>query len=359
MNCQEVMELMHRELDGDLSEAEIEVLADHTRQCPDCEAMFERMKRLSAELANLPKVVPSYSLVDAIMPELERIDGLEQLNKGEASEKEAPALQPRRAKRNRKWPSWGAVSGVVAAGVVAGLFLVMYPSGLGKNDALQDVAFTADMKNEGPSVADADLLSSKSVGDNPGGDIPAEEAAKKAPALTSGETDNEQKAEVYSNEDNNKVAPTPNNRSEESGATGGASEKPLVGVTVTDQHGDSGTTSNHSGNKGGTDKGTDVDPLPPEQGKVPPGTDMGIMGLQQFISPNGLYIATLDEYVVTITSAESGQLLKETSRKNGVHTGFVWSEDSKSLTYEVHLDQGAIEKYVLQASDWTEKKAAH
>ena len=74
MNCQEVMELMQRQLDDDLDESEIEVLMNHTRQCPDCAAMFERLQLLSAELTSLPKVMPSYSLVDAIMPQLERIE---------------------------------------------------------------------------------------------------------------------------------------------------------------------------------------------------------------------------------------------------------------------------------------------
>ena len=73
MNCQEVMEYMQRQLDDDLDEHEYEVLINHTRHCPDCAAMFERLQLLSAELTSLPKVIPSYSLVDAIMPRLQEL----------------------------------------------------------------------------------------------------------------------------------------------------------------------------------------------------------------------------------------------------------------------------------------------
>ena len=86
MNCQEVIELMQRQLDNDLEQDEIEQLTTHTRHCPDCAALFERLTLLSAELTALPRVSPSYSIVDAIMPKLELID--------EQGQQEAAALSP-------------------------------------------------------------------------------------------------------------------------------------------------------------------------------------------------------------------------------------------------------------------------
>ncbi|MGO4274962.1 anti-sigma factor, partial [Paenibacillus sp. TAF58] len=74
MNCQEVMEFMQRQLDGDLDAKEEDELHAHLMHCLDCAQMFERLQRLSDELTQLPKVVPPYSLVDAIMPQLADID---------------------------------------------------------------------------------------------------------------------------------------------------------------------------------------------------------------------------------------------------------------------------------------------
>lgn len=74
MNCQEVIQLMHRELDQDLNESESKLLDDHLETCDSCAQIFERLSRLSNDLVQLPKVEPPYSIVDSIMPELERID---------------------------------------------------------------------------------------------------------------------------------------------------------------------------------------------------------------------------------------------------------------------------------------------
>ena len=65
--------ICNEQLDGDLDEQETEILMTHTRHCPDCAAMFSRLQMLSSGLENLPKVTPSYSLVDAIMPRLQEL----------------------------------------------------------------------------------------------------------------------------------------------------------------------------------------------------------------------------------------------------------------------------------------------
>lgn len=71
MNCDEVMEAMQRDLDGDLTAEERRRMQIHLRHCPDCVPLYARLRRLSSKLENLPKVEPPCSLVDALLPRLE------------------------------------------------------------------------------------------------------------------------------------------------------------------------------------------------------------------------------------------------------------------------------------------------
>jgi anti-sigma factor RsiW len=124
MNCPEVMELMQRHVDGDLNAEETSHMLDHVGHCPDCAAMLQRLLHLSRGLEQLPRVVPPYSLVDAILP---------QLGNGEAAGAETAddtvvlAPSERRAARSRR--EWmGRLSGVAAVAIVVGLLLVGGPS---------------------------------------------------------------------------------------------------------------------------------------------------------------------------------------------------------------------------------------
>lgn len=74
MNCIEVGELMQRNLDNDLNEQELTILMQHLDECMSCSQLFEKLTLLSGSLDQLPRVTPSISIVDAILPELERID---------------------------------------------------------------------------------------------------------------------------------------------------------------------------------------------------------------------------------------------------------------------------------------------
>ncbi|EXX88003.1 hypothetical protein BG53_02705, partial [Paenibacillus darwinianus] len=139
MTCQEVMDYMQRHLDGDLSEYETAILTEHISHCPECATMYERLKLLSSELENLPKVMPQYCLVDAILPQLERIELFGAARRAAEPSASAPLMpvvlpedpDPRRTgkPRTRHWTerlSVRAFSGVAAAGLVIGLFLVTY-----------------------------------------------------------------------------------------------------------------------------------------------------------------------------------------------------------------------------------------
>lgn len=127
MTCQEMMELMQRDLDQDLTAGEQQIMLDHLDQCPDCADLYTRLQLLSDELAQLPRVTPPYSIVDAILPQLEDIETHIGHDAGlaAASERCMPAtggkvvpLAPRRGMF-----SWKIFSGVAAAGIVLGMFL--------------------------------------------------------------------------------------------------------------------------------------------------------------------------------------------------------------------------------------------
>lgn len=110
MNCSEVMELKQRSLDGGLTQSEESLMTEHIRHCPACVEMAERLENIHQELVRLPQVTPPYSLVDAILPSLQQID------------------KPQTVTSIQKWYSkrqWRA-GAVVAAGLVFGLFMVMF-----------------------------------------------------------------------------------------------------------------------------------------------------------------------------------------------------------------------------------------
>ncbi|MBO8171462.1 MAG: zf-HC2 domain-containing protein [Bacillaceae bacterium] len=103
MRCEEVVELIQRDLDADLSQEEKLKMNKHLVDCRECATLYEKMKNLSHGLEKLPDVKPAYSLVDAIQPELDKIDHGE-----------------RRAvtSNRRRFGGWKTFSGVVAAAAV-------------------------------------------------------------------------------------------------------------------------------------------------------------------------------------------------------------------------------------------------
>lgn len=338
MNCQEVMELMQRQLDDDLEDGEIEVLMNHTRQCPDCAAMLERMKLLSAELTSLPKVVPSYSLVDAIMPELLRIDeqqkqsaalqaaGAIMAGNGNGSASDEAAL-PRRSQRKRRWTSWSAFGGVVAAGIVAGIFLITYPPNIGlKDSANGNSSFSADSAAESASLLDGMALKNMVKHDGAGGDAPAGDAG----------------VQSLNNESGSGA---------ENEAREGLAENDERDIQSVDQYGESLVAPDEPRSMGA--------PASIErQGDSEGGPIFETAGGEAVVSPDGQYVANIVQHAVQVTQAADGKLFMETARKNGKLEQLTWSEDGSELTFEVRLEQGAIEKYVISLEDKTERKSS-
>jgi hypothetical protein len=382
MNCQEVMELMQRQLDDDLDESEITVLMNHTRQCPECAEMLERLKLLSAELTSLPKVTPSYSLVDAILPELLRIDEMKNTDTETDTDTgtenpllpETDTVLPAATapdtgvqRRRKRWRSWGSIGGVVAAGIVASIFMITYPPNFGSNQnnstgVAGDMAYSVALQNEAAGA--------RSMTEDPGGD-----ASNYDVGIQSFEGD----LEGAANEQEAKQAPaterlgetTP---AESDGASGARSDgKPesvqqtgAAGEGTNADEGDQRIVANYDGPvakdmRDQSGNALNVEQL--ESADMPESLTTGgmhnLISEEVALSPDGLYFAAVNNFTIVITSADSGEELMKSSRKNGEFGGLIWSEDSSSLSYEVKLGQGAIEKYVISAKNWTEKKANH
>lgn len=152
MICQEVMELMQRDLDQDLNDQEMEAMHEHMQQCPQCSAMFDRLKQLNAELISLPKVAPAYSLVDRILPELDHIDQGNISDSSENSHKES----------RLRWFQTGpfkAITGTVAAG-----FLIFFFAYGGVFNTMNSTQNADDSANSAGTYSNSDSFESESMG---------------------------------------------------------------------------------------------------------------------------------------------------------------------------------------------------
>jgi hypothetical protein len=138
MKGQEVMELMNRYLDGDLDELELERLERHLQQSPEAAAMFERLKRLHHQLEQLPMVTPPTSIVDAILPKLERIDAGEE---GPAETRNVADIRPERLRRqNRIWAAGSVAAAVLVLAVALPTGILVNRNGMDSAESLSGAA---------------------------------------------------------------------------------------------------------------------------------------------------------------------------------------------------------------------------
>ncbi|MGG4143215.1 zf-HC2 domain-containing protein [Paenibacillus algorifonticola] len=347
MNCQEVMEYMQRELDGDLDEYEKATMTNHFKQCPDCAAMFERLKNLSAELENLPHVTPSYSLVDAIMPQLEQLS-FEAA--GSVVEPQEMATPKRRKTPNRAASSkLRQLTGVVAACLVAGTFIISYNAGW----------FNGSQSNHDMSRTEASATAADSPLENY--DRSAVKQFVATDPQASGEVNTESldtgmslKTNVTdqsvdgSNQDGGSAT---GNNSSEFGASDVGSASGLTAPDSKDARSDTGTDTSISQAPAAED-GKPLESLSGEPEKAP-------LATVPLVSADGVYSAEVVGYAIKIYEASDHKLLLETARKNGQIANLSWSEDNKILNYEIHLESGGIEKYAVDLNTLKDEKAAH
>lgn len=156
MNREEGMELVQRSIDGDLNEEESSRLQLYLQNYPECAALLERLTRLSEELTQLPHVTPKYSLVDAILPQLERIVPEPAPVVGQAPAAEA-AYEPRTRRTGSRKSMYRGLAAVVAAGVVAGVLLIAQPFSL-QSDQQKAALQQESAAETAPGAASSDML---------------------------------------------------------------------------------------------------------------------------------------------------------------------------------------------------------
>ncbi|TCN01542.1 putative zinc finger protein [Paenibacillus sp. BK033] len=359
MTCQEVIEYMNRQLDGDLDEHENEILMNHTRHCPDCAAMFERLKKLSDELGNLPHVMPKYSLVDAILPQLEEIGPFRQPEA--AAVEMAPAAVPaqtqqtKRRAKERHQLRFRAITGIIAASVAAGLFLVSYNAGLfpsSSNSFDSDKAETAAADTSSSSFDVQRQFKDVQPYANNANDT------GKAHVNTESIDPNDQSASAADPSGNEDYHVTTEKDL-------GISDSNAGGAAANQGDSSGGGNEPASGNKGASTSEAPSVSLPNPDSKEGGEPNQGIAGFVpaplEAASPDGSYTAKAVGYLIHIykTGEEGGESVYDSERRNGQIANLEWSADSKQLTYEIQLESGGMERYVIDLATKTESKAAH
>lgn len=144
MKCRVVMELMQRHMDHDLNEEEQTAMEEHLEGCSECKKMYEKLELLQEELAQLPKVTPTFSIVDSILPTLDQLKEPDPVN-----DTAEPASHPHFIQRLRESVSLKVFGGIAAAGIVLALIVSnMLPShDRTAND--YNMAFDSSGSNEG------------------------------------------------------------------------------------------------------------------------------------------------------------------------------------------------------------------
>lgn len=107
MRCEEVMELIQRNLDDDLSSSESANMHEHLQSCQECQSLYDGLSQLSLELENLPDIEPPISIVDRILPQLEESI--------QASPNGVAMHQPKTLRSPFLWKKWALAAGSAAA----------------------------------------------------------------------------------------------------------------------------------------------------------------------------------------------------------------------------------------------------
>jgi hypothetical protein len=364
---------MQRQLDHDLEDHEAEVLFAHIRHCSDCADTFERLKRLSLELESLPKVVPAFSLVDAILPRLEGLAPEVSAAVAGPDQPAEPIVQSRRTTRKRKgsWlrnVSWTAIGGVVTAGIVVGLVLVLANpvSPLKSDEAAKQISMDMSTANadtsaaateSAPEAADAEKVRIQSTPEvTTKGAAKITDTGRTVPSDQVDETSD--KAEMHKFTMNTPYADSPvdpgvtdgykvaapeqNETSTDSKAADGSqaaaaagaaeseslNEKDSTAFIAKDQYGEPiAITSN------GNSKTADISNV--------------------LVSPNGKLSAAVVDQDVFIYSVQEGTVMLDSGKLTGEIGELSWSDDGVSLFFAVKDSEGTTTRYKVNTKDWS------
>lgn len=383
MKCPEAVEWMHRYLDHDLNEEESFLLFEHIRSCEECAETFALLNKLSAQLEKLPKVVPNFSLVDAILPQLDEIDRARREGGSAAEETVLPmtavkvdagtgqggTLPSRRSSRRDDGDSglrrsriyrYGSLG--FAAALILGVFIYQYePRTVSDAEIAMNTALT-DSGSEDSSTADSadDAAGNAQLFMDDGGTGGLEAGRQDAPAP---------KEEVAPIEGSNsggvedRIDPE---GSPGAGAPAAKPENPQAGAKApkdrntgkTKPAGNPEASSNGGGaplqesalpEAGNTDPaaGDRATPDGEEQEMLnqqitldePREEKIGIASFNIWTSSDGTFEAELKDghlYVYRLEAQERKQVADEAIDGNWV--GGAWSEEGHVFTYETEID---------------------
>jgi hypothetical protein len=196
VRCEESYECMQRDLDNDLNSSERRALLQHLSKCSDCSLLYDRLQHISGRLEQLPMVEPPFSIVQSIMPELDRIDV--ERNASTWTEQAASIVpftagtdSPNRARKTRLYRSLGGVA-------AAGLLISAMVYGM-ENKSMHESALTligastaqpqAETKTTGTQTVKPPAQSSEGLVQDPAvGAATADAQNKKPVAPASGDT---------------------------------------------------------------------------------------------------------------------------------------------------------------------------
>ncbi|MGG6314062.1 zf-HC2 domain-containing protein [Paenibacillus macerans] len=378
MKCPEAVEWMHRYLDHDLNEEESFLLFEHIRSCRDCFDAFELLNKLSARLEELPKVVPNFSLVDAILPQLDAIDRARR-EEGSTAEvvlpmtaaNEAGTMPNRRSERSRAGEKalrrnriyrFGSLG--VAAALILGVFIYQYePRTVSDAEIAMDTAAVQESQSLDSSQAadsandaagSAELFADGGSGGGAGGDQgePASKTDGGAPAEAGNSGGANDRTTTGGSTDTVSPPARPDN------STGGAKSPSRQ---------DTGTPDPASGNQGPANGGTPAkDPASPNAGsgqdpagtETPDGQDQDVLNqrvadeepkdkmyyglaanLNVWASPDGKFEAELKDGHLYIYHIElQDRKLVSDQAIDGNWVSGAWSAEGNTFTYETEID---------------------
>ncbi|GGD71723.1 zf-HC2 domain-containing protein [Paenibacillus nasutitermitis] len=370
MNCQEVMEYMQRELDGDLDDRETEILMTHTRHCPECTAVFERLKLLSAGLDNLPKVTPGYSLVDAIMPKLLELQTSAELMaadpvRGEEPEGSIPRRRQTQERRKNRF-SYRIMGGVVAAGIVVGLVFIANPfEGFIRTNSSDDSAMTADTFSADTASKSGTFSSQSTANSNApksndevsvSGNNGVSESASVQDQAASDSKDTASSDKIQRSEN-----PAAKDIAEQDSPAKGEKSASPAAEPEASQPDRLGNSSGNGAAK--SDEPTSAAPLP---GIAPPDANNAdsAAGMSAIIhdpvvpSPDKRYAAAVVDGAMQIYTTSDNVKIFQGEKRTSELTNLVWAADSKTFTYETAAADGKQEVYVVDLTALSESLKA-
>jgi hypothetical protein len=384
MNCEEVMELMQRDMDGDLSAEEKKLLNEHVQTCPDCADMLEKLRRLSNELEQLPRVVPKISLVDAILPQLEQLSPEPKPDPADSGDETArPGLPPRRRARTAR-PGrtlLTRVSGVVALGVVIGLLLVNNPrtwllpgsedqaSGLSTMDGGYAGSQAGSGTNgESSAAGSADGSEPKSLPKRnvqfpePIPDVPSavpSAAPSTAPSAAPAPSSEPSPKTLEKSDEPSDKAPAA-----DPGAGDGSPEPesgPMArGLTAapSPSSGPDGADAQDGRTQPDREQASPDASNPTDDGAQPGEIQAPAYSLMaeptEWPSPDGTRKAVVKNGAMLIVKTESGIVEFQSAAREGSVGEVVWSEDSTKLQYTWNNTDGTSVSYVVDVAAGTE-----